>query len=248
MVNSTVPIVNPHVPYINGMQVAYTSTTTLTVSAGQASNINNNNDLYLSADTVLNAATNGANGLDQGSLANATFYYVFVINSTTDVTLESVLLSTSATDPLLPKDYDLFQVIASGMLTDSSAHFLPFIRTGNGSVRKHTYNTLISVLSAGHATSFTNVDLTAAVPLGNVNVYLQATITPNTAANQLKLCTNGSTATNGNVQISGVVASVAQTIPVSIQCDEDGLIQYLLSNSADTGVLAVAGYDDILLV
>ncbi len=247
MANNTVPISNPHAPYINGLQVSYTSTTTLTVDVGDASNYTNNNDVHLTASAVIDAATNGANGLDQGSLANATFYYVFVINSTTDVDLEAALLSTSASDPLLPKDYDLFQMIASGVLTDGSAHFLPFVRTGTGPVRKHTYKTLISELSAGTSTTFADVDLASSVPIGNTNVYLQASITPNSAGNQVKLRTNGSASTNGNVQLSGSVAAVAQVAPVSVQCDEDSVIEYLVSNSSDAASLLVSGYDDILL-
>jgi len=247
MTTPNIPIVFPNVQYVNGLQVAFATTTTLTVSAGACSDSTNVNAITLAAQVTLDAALNGVvNGLDQGALANNTFYYVFAIGDSTGYNDSGALLSTSRTAPVLPFGYDMFQLIATGILTDGSALILAFKRTGNGAVRKHIYDTLISELSGGTATSFTDVDIASSVPVGNVNVYLQANMIPATADNQLKLRRKGSSSTNGSAQVYGSVATKVSSSNVQVMCDASSIIQYLVSNGSDAGTLLVQGYDDVL--
>lgn len=73
------PMVNAGILYINGLGVSYLSGTTLSVAVGAARNSTNQNDIINDSVLTINAATNGANGLDSGSLANNTTYYVYII-------------------------------------------------------------------------------------------------------------------------------------------------------------------------
>jgi hypothetical protein len=56
------------------------------------------------ADLTINCATTGANGLDTGSLAADTWYYVWAIADTTNL-VTAGLMSLSATAPTLPSGY-----------------------------------------------------------------------------------------------------------------------------------------------
>jgi len=53
--------------YVNGMSIAWTSNTSLTVAAGQCRDSSNETDILVSASTVINtSAANGLNALDTG--------------------------------------------------------------------------------------------------------------------------------------------------------------------------------------
>jgi hypothetical protein len=75
-------------------------------------------------------AVGTANGaLDTGTIANSTWYHVFLIKRT-DTGVVDVLISTSATSPTLPTNYTLFRRIGS-MKTDGSAQWTKFSQNGD---------------------------------------------------------------------------------------------------------------------
>lgn len=81
---------------------------------------------HQAVSVVLNAATVGANGLDVGSLANTTWYYVWLISNGT---VAASLLSTSSTAPTLPSGYT-YAMRVGAFRTDGSANFLRIIQRG----------------------------------------------------------------------------------------------------------------------
>lgn len=81
-----------------------------------------------SINLTINCATNGANGLDTGGLANNTFYSIWVIyNPSTGTT--AGLASTSATSPTMPSGYTA-KARLGWMRTDGSAHFWGLMQKG----------------------------------------------------------------------------------------------------------------------
>lgn len=74
------------------------------------------------------SAGTGNGALDASSIANSTWYHVFIIGGPS-VTAD-ILLSLSPTAPTLPGSYTLFRRIGS-MKTDSSAHWILFTQKGN---------------------------------------------------------------------------------------------------------------------
>jgi len=165
------PIVNAGMLYINDMQVSVASDTTLSINAGICRDSENVIDMNLGnyagqgnpevsedSATVLNAAINGLNGLDSGSLANSTWYYVHVIADSANKNPVGTLLSTSRTAPTLPFGYDSFRFIDI-QRTDGSAHFLSNRNFGNNSIRTKYWDAAIAVLTNGTATSLTAIDL-----------------------------------------------------------------------------------------
>lgn len=240
-----IPIVNAGLKYVNGLIPSYATTTTLSVAAGQCRSSGNVNDIILGSVATIDGAVNGAGGLDTGSLAASTMYAVYVVADSTEYNDTAGIISTSFSGPALPAGYDMYFRIGV-WLTDGSSHFLPGQYQGDGLERWFVYDTLISELSAGTATSFTDVNLASSVPLSATLVMLQANMTPATADNQLKLRRNGSSSTNGSVQVYGSVATKVSSSQVIVPCDSSAIIEYLVSNGSDAASLLTAGFLDVL--
>lgn len=76
------PLSNAGLKYINGLGISTGATNLLVnMAAGAARDSTNQDDIVLPSAVVINSAANGANGLDTGTLAASTFYYVYVIGS-----------------------------------------------------------------------------------------------------------------------------------------------------------------------
>lgn len=243
------PIINDAYLSITNMQVSVASNTTLSIAAGLAKDKNDVIDMnlgnYLSqgnpsvsanSATTLNAAVNGANGLDTGSLANSTWYYVHVIGDSSNKMPVAAMLSTSRTAPVMPFGYDSFRWIDI-QRTDGSAHFLANYNYGNGNYRKKYWDVAISVLSNGTATALTAVDLAGAVPpIDLLPVSLRVEFTPNVAADYVAFAPFGSTAATANlVAFSGAVSTVKQIGQVELISKLDTTAKILYINSAATG-------------
>lgn len=241
-----VPIKNAGELYVNGLELAWASATTLTIASGSARNSTNANDIVLDASVTINGATNGANGLDAGSLANATFYYVYVIASSNSLADAAGLISTSAT-PSLPANYDMYRRVGF-VLTDGSAEFLLFWQNGNDKKRTVWYDVGISELSAGTATSYTAINLATSVPPLATNVIFDIAYTPNSATNTAQFLPYGSSATNGVVRFGCGVAA-AQKGQIIVPCELNSAVptvQYKVSNGSDSLTLLTMGYEDHL--
>ena len=264
------PIVNLGNLYTSGAALSFTDTTHMVVGAGQVRDSTNGNDiivggnLYNSATDIagesgttnpvtvsspvtINTAVIGAGGVDVGPAApsltiNSTFS-VYVIGDSRGFNSGSAVISLSAVKPQLPLGYDMWRFLGS-VATDGSGNLLSFnSTTGN----RTTYlGTPVSVLSAGAATTFTNVSLASAgVPVNATSVYLTATLVSDAGgARTAGLKAPSSSSTGGQV----VLASPASTTTVSTVLVPVSLVSgvptiaYLVSNAAASLSLSVTGY------
>jgi hypothetical protein len=80
----------------------------------------------LSADLTCDLSTSGAGGLDTGSEANSTGYYVFVITQAAGAS-PALLCSTSDTAPTMPTDYVYQSAPIWFISNDSSGDILDFV-------------------------------------------------------------------------------------------------------------------------
>lgn len=228
--------------YANNLQISNNATTPdskLDVTAGQARNTNNTMDIVLPTAVVVDAETNGANGLDTGALANSTWYAVHLIGSSLNLKPAAAMLSTSATAPLMPLGYDLFWRIG-WTKTDGSADLLPYNVYGNGNVRKYVWDAVVTELSAAGNTSFTDVDLATSVAPTSTLAYLNWKLVPATAGNICNLRVNGSSSTT-NLEITGSVAAVANAGQVTINTDSAQIIEYKTAHADDDLTLTEIG-------
>jgi len=193
--------------YKNNLQLAWDSATTLTVAAGQARDSGNAFDITSSAVTI-NAAVNGANGLDTGSLAASTWYAVVQIGSDINTKTPAFMLTTFATvaTPVMPLGYNISDVVGY-WLTNSSSELIKGYVVGNGNLRQHYWDDSIKVLNDGTSASLANITLTTGVPpIDNTPVLINAEFTPATANDYVSFFPGASSATVGP-RIYGSVAT-----------------------------------------
>lgn len=235
------PIVNEGLLYINRMIVARESTTTLSVGGGQCRDSTNVRDISIASSITINAAVNGANGLDTGSLGVSKWYYVYAIADSHELKVPATLLSLSATAPLLPAGYDTFRRI-SQWPTNASSELVAGSQVGNNNWRRHWHTAGISVLSGGAATTATPINLSAAVPpLAETNVVLDVSFTPNVAAEFVTFSTA--------VRLSGSVAAVAQLAQVeafAFLSSGNATTNYTNSAASGATTVLVVGYDYVV--
>ena len=200
------PIVNSSQLYAVGYELTWASATTLSLSAGRARNSTDENDIILSESVTINGAATGANGLDSGSLANATFYAVYAIDDSTGFNSAAGMISINTTSPLMPAGYDMWRRVG-WVLTDGSAEFLLFWQYGNNKERMYYYDVGIAELTNGTSTSYAEIDLATSVPPIATEVLFDIAYTPASATNLAVFVPFGSTATAGIVRFGYGVAA-----------------------------------------
>lgn len=246
MSTQNTPVYAWDAPVLSGLGISYLTATTMSVAAGECSSSEGTNVFTLSSAVTINAANNGAAGLDTGDLANSTFYAVYAIADSSLHEDPSAILSANVSAPLLPFNYDMYRRIGY-VLTDGSANIRNFVQTGNGSSRKMWYDAAISVLSGGTSATYANVNLVTAVPGSSVvEVMLKATVTPTAAADAVNFVPYGSTATVGYAVVSGAVAAVAITSVVTLPCGLNSSVPYVLYKVTGAASASVQGYVDLL--
>lgn len=263
MANPNSPIVNAGVSYVNGLGISKTAAKQITMQLGAARDSTNTNDIILGATApngtpavapiVINGATVGANGVDVAALVASSLYAVYVISDSTGYLSTAGLLSLNATAPSLPGGvpeggYDMYRRVG-WVLTDGGANILQFWQYGSGSSRMYYYDVGISELAAGHATTYTGVDLTTSVPPSATEVLFNVTFTANGATDTAQFLPFGSTATNG-IAIFGYGVAAAQAGMLTVPCQLNvaaPTVLYKLTSASDTLVLLTAGYKDYIV-
>lgn len=244
------PIINQPLIYINGLQISYTNTVSMTVQPGQCRDSTNTFDIFINSATVLNLAANGLNGLDKGSLANSTTLYIYAISDPTGLKPTGLIASLSAT-PFLPAGYGLIRRIGWALI-DGSAHIQKFYQTGSGAERQYWYDASINVLTAGTAATFTTISLAGAIPpLDNAPVVLKASFTPGSDGNYCAFRPTGSTVLTDQLvpSLSGVVATRAQLAEITVLSKlANGVpsMDYHNNGMADSLSLWVTSYYDFV--
>lgn len=238
-------VVNLGLSYVNNLQMAWGSNTTLTVAVGQCRDSTNVFDMVLGSSVTINTAVVGANGIDTGTIGASKTYFVHLISDSRQVKSTAAMVSLSSTAPTLPSGYDTFRVIGI-WLTDGSSHFIKGYVAGNGSLRQHYHDANISVLASGTATALTAIDLSAAVPaVDNTPVYIQADYTPATAGDSVSFATTGSTATL-LPHVTGSVAAKANSGQIKVLsklASSLPKIQYINSAASGSTNTWVCGFE-----
>lgn len=230
--------------YINDLKLSWASVTTLSVTAGQARDSENSIDIELGEATTLNAAVNGANGLDTGSLANDTWYAIHLIGSSLNRAEPALLASTSATAPLMPTGYDSLRRIGWA-LTNGSAQFLKFFVYGNASSRKYKWDVVVTELNAQGSATYAAIDLASSVPSTANLVDINWKLVPATAGNLTELRPTGSTSTT-NIELTGSVAAEPNAGQLTMNCSAAQSIDYINASASDDLTIIVAGFEDFI--
>lgn len=149
--------------YISGLTLSTAgSSATMTIAAGQAIDSTNVRGISLASSlgktTSAWAVGTGNGGLDTGSIANATWYYFYLIIRP-DTNVVDVVFSTSPSSPTLPTNYTLYRYIGAG-LTNGSAQWIAFTQQDDD------FYWSTPILDFSGAGSATATLLTCSVPRG----------------------------------------------------------------------------------
>lgn len=258
------PVTNARQYYINGLKLAYLTATTMTVTAGRCSNSTNANDISVglplnvaatqtgtepvaagTGSVTINTAVTGVAGLDQGAMANNTFYAVYAIGDSFNVNPGSALISADLTSPLLPSGYDMYFRIGF-IKTNGSAQILPFRQDGCGLDRWMWYDAPIATgVTSGSSATYASVDCSAGLPAATptmVNFY--CVFSPTGTNDKLVLAPGTSTSTLGYATLSGTGAAVTGNLICPTDAPVTDAVDYKVTGSATA--ISVAAYLDQL--
>jgi hypothetical protein len=160
--------------YLGGLTTSFNSTTILNIAPGVCVSDDNTTQMKLASaftkTTGAWAVGTGNGGLDTGSVANSSGYFVYVIERT-DTGVVDVLLSLSATTPTMPANYTKKRRIG-WIRTDGSAAILSFVQDGD------LFQWAASVADVSAANPGTTAVLrTLTVPVGiNVQAIFQSIV------------------------------------------------------------------------
>lgn len=256
--SQNIPVYGIPFLYMQGLQVSYGGNTTLTVGAGQCKDSTDSIDLVIgsaplnglsvSAPITVNAAIKGYNGLDTGSLANSTWYALYIIGDSSYRNPPGAILTLASNSvPLLPAGYDSYR-LRYYVLTNTSAQFIQFYMIGSAAKVKNVWDSSVSVLTNGGAVTFTEVELhTCVPPVPSALVKFTASYRPSVISNQFYLRPAGSAATTGAVTASAVALADTQILQLDCLALFDSIdsrveIDYLVQ-SGDQLSLAVNSYE-----
>lgn len=243
MVN--LPIVNAPYLAVDGLEIAITGDETATVQAGRARNSSNEADIIMDAAATLDITATGLNGLDTGTLAIDTLYSLYVVGDSTFTNDAGVILSASASAPLLPVGYDMYRKIGY-IRTDGSADFLLGYFSGSSNERIFMYDAPIATaVTAGASTTDAAVSLATFVPaVAGLPVYMFYDLTPAAASRILTLKPYG--AVGAPFTVTSQVTAVHMTGVALVQAQlllGVPNIEYVWSaGGGDAVALNVAGY------
>lgn len=243
--------------YVSGGHCQWLTATTLSIGIGQMRDSTNLDDINLSALVTINAAVNGANGLDVGALANSSLYAIYVIASSkagdaasTNYVAPAGMLSLSFTAPTLPYGYDMFRRVGS-VRTSGAAALLDFSQRGSGNARSTWYGANIaSPVVAGNATVMTAINLTGTnlAPLTSSQVFITGVLTADAGGTRnAAFASQDSSSAAGQVFMTSPASTVfttSLTVPCSVTAGGLLEINYLVSNNAAALAVNVAGYVD----
>lgn len=236
--------------YANGLQIsndATTPNTLLDISSGVTIDSTDTFQMINNGTIVINAATNGLNGLDTGTFAAAKVYAVFLVSDPVTLKPIGAMLSLSYTAPLMPFGYSAFRLIGFATTAAGAATFLPgYWTTGNSGFRLFMYDApLATAITAGTSTTYVNVNLTASVPLiNNTPVLVNTSFTPTAAGSALNLQPGNATGAAATIlgQVAAVVVnsvSLLMAQPVVISTVSSPVVNYKVVGSV---AVNVSGY------
>jgi len=239
-----IPVVNAAYLSVSGLEIAIVDDETATVQAGRARNSSNLNDIILDAAVTVNNTQNGLNGLDTGTVAASTLYSLYLVGDSSLNNDPGVVMSLSATQPLLPVGYDMYRKIGY-LRTDGSSDFLLGYFSGSSNERTFVYDVPIATaITAGNSGTYAAVTLTTFVPpVENVLVNMEINWTANAAADTLELQPFNATGDTAKY-IALVAGATAHTLVreyLMAQLDS-GAPKMNYKVSAGTVALNVAGY------
>jgi hypothetical protein len=239
--------------YLDGLLMTWKSLTEIEISPGRCRSDDDRFDITVTTPLTAHLNIPGPGGRDQGPIVANRWYSAWVIDkSNHGANAPNLILSTSATNPLLPTGFDIKRRV--GWIRNSAAaHILKFNQRGSGRTREIWYDEPLADLNAltdGAALTFTDASLTSWVAPTAQRVHLLAGfLAPAAGAvtDALDLRPDGTVAADGPFHfVAGVTLAAKKTFPVEVPCSAAQVIEYKVTDAHDRADLWILGYDDDL--
>lgn len=107
--------------YSEGFQLFVSSLTQVIMTKGATRDSTQSYNILLPTNVTLDIAVSGVNGLDTGTVAPSTQYFIYVIADSTGVNPTRGIFSLSGSAPLLPSGYNIF-ALRGYIITDVSSN------------------------------------------------------------------------------------------------------------------------------
>ena len=208
----------------------------LQIEPGACRNSADDDNIESASNLTADITVSGANGLDTGSEASSTWYYAYVINNRRTRATAS-LLSLSDTSPTLPSGYDRYRRVGA-VYNNASSNFREFRQEGSGKYRTILYDEAGNVLTGGTATTWTDVDLSGAIPASSSLATIEAEASSAGSVCRIHLRGDGITSIHQH-QVRGY-----NLVRCALQIGTNRTnrrIEYQM-DSGDSGEICVTGY------
>lgn len=240
-------IVSP-INTLYGFNLSFVSTSSINIQPGTISlQISSGNYIIVNSTSTLNISSliTGIGGLDTGSIAVNSWYYIYLIYNETTKTLNGIM-SLSSSIPLLPTGYTLYRRIGSIKTNQNTTNILGFSCIGNSSDKSFYWttfpNTGTTILSGGTATTSTNIPIgtTACSPIAS-SVFIKYQYTANTNISCIIGITDSSIGTISTIGITGNIVTGNGIIPIV-----NGQLEYRIFSGPGSLDIVSAGWSESL--
>lgn len=235
--------------YIDGLGITRTSASQLTIEVGRCRSSDDTFNMELTGTVTAALSSSGVGGLDTGSEASSTWYYLWLIyNSGT--TTYAAMFSTSSSSPTMPSGYTLKRRVGSWYNNSSSDLRNATQIIASGSLREYLYNgetsTTLRLLNEGTAGSFTDVNCSAFIPpVSTLGIFELGFRAGGSNSDLMNVRTNGSSVDPPLQFQWGSTSDPLYTITASstarIPTDASQIIEYR-AGSGNYGSIWVIGY------
>jgi len=224
--------------------LSYISSTTVQVSSGSWRDSANSFDLVLGSNTNVVITTTGAGGLQTGSSESSnTWYGVYAIGDTSGSNATTTLLIPEGV-AFSESGYDVIRTVG-WVKNNAGADFFRFNAEGKGSSQIYLFDidAQSELLTAGSATSFTDIDCSAFIPPTSIFGFFQLGIVSSAAFAGMSIRPNGAGGTYVAFVIRpGISTTISNRAFETMITDEDRIIEYEVINAGDDAYLSVQGF------
>jgi hypothetical protein len=230
--------------YLSGLALSTTGgSASFAVAPGVATSDDTTTSMKLAqayAKTTASWAVGSGNGgLDAGSIANNTWYHVFLIERT-DTGVVDVLISSSPMSPALPTGYTKQRRVGS-IKTDGSGHWVAFAQTGDEFVWASNQTEVSAATITG--TSLLTQNLSWVPPGVRTIAHFGGFYVPTAAGNAFSIFSPDVTS-SGSYLVTASSTSAGGWFQAHVLTDLAPSVKYIQSASPGTWGLLVIGYTD----
>jgi len=215
--------------------------TVVDVAAGMA-NDHSNTLMITGSACKVNFATNGAGGLDTGTVSSYSWWAVLVINGTSGTScLATRETAGNAISPALPSGYTYYRYVGSVLAAAGTTYIVPFKQYGR---RFYWASATMDLNTLGAATTTTAITLTVP-PSINVFPILDVVRYKGAAASDCLTLSSGPSTGGSSTYVCAQVAVQWVSADISdLITDTSAHLQYGGTTSTDAVVIQTGGWID----